>query len=152
MRMKTISLTLIALVLTATATAQPPASNNKLPGGAAGKPATAAPDSLEALIAAALKSNPDIQVAEAKVREAEAGLNKARITVMQQVASAQASLQAAKADLAGAESKLKRLQKLWEQRIEAVNLQEPEHDVERAKAVVARAEADLNLILGKPFK
>src|SRR5262245_33345552 len=44
------------------------------------------PDSLEAVIADAMKNNPDIRAAEAKVREAEANLNKVRSEVMVQVA------------------------------------------------------------------
>jgi outer membrane protein TolC len=41
--------------------------------------ADAAPASLEQLLAEAMKNNPDIRVAEAKLREAEAVLNQARL-------------------------------------------------------------------------
>src|SRR5438093_12866113 len=41
--------------------------------------------SLEDLIAQALRNNPDIRVAEAKVREAEAELNRTQISVAQKV-------------------------------------------------------------------
>src|SRR5260370_41214741 len=103
-----ISATLFGLLLAASAVAQPPGNTgggSGLPqkaippgntGGGAGLPLKTTlpdPNSLEALMAAALKSNPDIQVSEAKVREAEAGLNKARITVMQLAAGGHGTLQ-----------------------------------------------------------
>jgi hypothetical protein len=152
--MKMISALVSALLLASAALAQAPAKPAEKPntgGGSGSAPKTAAsdPNSLEAQMAAALKSNADIQVAEAKLREAEAGLNKARITVMQQVAAAHAALHAAKSDAAVAEAELTRLRAM-RNAVSVADIQKVENDFERAKAAVARAEADLALVLGKP--
>src|SRR5205807_1593697 len=98
MRIQMISLLLVGFVFTGLVAAQPPANpTSQQPASKpAQKPAASSPESLEALMAAALKSNADIQVAEAKLREAEANLNKARVTVMQQVAAAHSALQSAR--------------------------------------------------------
>jgi hypothetical protein len=153
--MKMISALVSALLFASAALAQAPAKPAEKPntggGGGGATPKAAAPDpnSLEAQMATALKSNADIQVAEAKLREAEAGLNKARITVMQQVAAAHAALHAAKSDAAVAEAELTRLRAM-RNAVSVADVQKAENDFERAKAAVARAEADLALVLGKP--
>ena len=136
MRMKMISAAVVGLLMAGSAAAQPLAAPQ--PVKPAEQPKPTAANSLDAHLAAAPKSNPDIQVAEAKVREAEAGLNKARVTVMQQVVAAHAALHAAKADLASAEAGLKHAREL-RQAIAAADLQKAELDFERAKAVVVRA-------------
>jgi len=61
------------------------------------KPADQAPQqsSLEDLLSEALRNNPDIRVAEAKVREAEAELQRTRIATAQKVASLHASIEIA---------------------------------------------------------
>src|SRR5262245_45909954 len=53
------------------------------------------PGSLEDLIAQALRNNPDIRVAEAKMREAEAELQRIRIATAQKVAALHASIEIA---------------------------------------------------------
>src|SRR3989442_3304097 len=50
--------------------------------------------SLEEMLAQALKANPDIRVAESKLREAEAKLNRTRLQVMQKVIAFQHTLEA----------------------------------------------------------
>src|SRR5438552_171969 len=90
---------LIALMAVGWVEAQPPAGGNVVPVKPAPPPAKPDPNSLEAMIAAALKLNPDITHAEAKVTEANAALNKARLQVMQSVATAHGSLASAKATL-----------------------------------------------------
>src|SRR5262245_34558519 len=81
---------LASLLAAAPALAQEkPAANQPPKPSQPAKPAEkpkADPDSLEAVIADAMKNNPDIRAAEAKVREAEANLNKVRSEVMVQVA------------------------------------------------------------------
>src|SRR5438874_1867865 len=67
---------------------------------------------LEEMLEQALLHNPDIRVAEAKLREAEAELNRARLLVTQKVVTLQASLEAARANVAVAETRLKRLREL----------------------------------------
>src|SRR4051812_14153862 len=53
------------------------------------------PNSLEGMIAMALKNNPDILLAESKVTEATAALNQARSKVIQAVAMAHGARQVA---------------------------------------------------------
>src|SRR5438477_8495528 len=75
------------------AQSQPPKTavpEPKTGGEAAGKSAPA--PSLEELLTRALKDNPDIRVAETKVREAEAELNRIRLQVMQKVVAYQHDL------------------------------------------------------------
>jgi hypothetical protein len=73
--------------------AQQPAAPQK---PASDKKAETPPDPLDDLIAQALRNNPDILVAEAKVREAEAELQRTRVTTAQKVASLQASIEIAR--------------------------------------------------------
>src|SRR5947208_549434 len=64
-------------------------------GGSAAQKPQAKPEkpaTLEEMLAKALKDNPDIRVAESKVREAEAELNRVRLQVMQKLVALQHSL------------------------------------------------------------
>lgn len=73
------------------------------------KPAEAAPaKSLEDLLAAALKNNPDIRVAEAKLREAEAELNRARLQTTQKIVTLHRGLEAQKSLVQSAEGEFQR--------------------------------------------
>src|SRR5262245_61920500 len=89
------------------------------PGGAAnpfgGNPAagTPAPDklTLEELLARALKEHPDIRVAEAKLKEADAELSRARVVVAQKVISFHASLVSARHQVEEARSEERRVGK-----------------------------------------
>src|SRR5689334_14434601 len=72
------------------------------------------PSQLEELIAQALRDNPDIRVAEAKTREAEAELSRVRLQVIQKVVAHQhtvetleGAVKAAEANLTLAEAKVK---------------------------------------------
>jgi hypothetical protein len=60
------------------------------------KKAEAPPDSLDDLIAQALRNNPDIHVAESKVREAEAELQRTRVATAQKVSTLHHSIVIAK--------------------------------------------------------
>src|SRR5215831_18895608 len=89
---------------------QPPAGKEKEPARKDREP------TLEDLLSQALKDNPDIRVAEAKLHEADAELNRTRLQVMQKVVALHADLQGARAKVAPAESKFKRLQQLYQQK------------------------------------
>src|SRR5437870_8600406 len=97
----------VALAGVGLAVAQPPAKPDPKPA-----PAKPDPNSLEAMLSVALKSNPDIQVAEAKLREAEAGLNKARVQVLQQLVTAKNAVDSQRAAVAAAEAAMKRVQEM----------------------------------------
>src|SRR5713226_2347416 len=84
------------------------AEQPKVPGD---KPAKDAPPKtkLEEMIQQALRNNPDIRVAEAKVAEAEAELNRTRLVIMQKVVLYNTNLAEAKAKVALAERRFERL-------------------------------------------
>jgi Protein of unknown function (DUF1549) len=106
--------------------------------------------SLDVLIAEALKNNPDIRVAESKVREVEAELNRTRMKVASDVAFLQAEIQAAKAMM---EESLKRYQiasQLHNQK--AIAREEfgvAELAFNKAKAELLVKEAKLPYLLGR---
>jgi hypothetical protein len=118
------------------------------------KPAAAKPDpnSLDAMIAAALKSNADIVHAEAKVSEASAALNAARLKVMQSVVTAHGAIRSAKATFELQEMLYKRTEeivKLGQGGASEFELQKAQLDLQHARADVATAEAQLAILIGK---
>jgi hypothetical protein len=139
------------------------------------------PTQLEEWIAQALRDNPDVRVAEAKAREAEAELNRARLQAIQKVVahqhtvetltgavkSAEARLDVAQASLRLAEAQYQRVAELVKRggaaKEEAdaaqATLQKAKSDVEVAKAALqaakadlAKAQAELPYLLGKSNK
>src|SRR5207302_8384663 len=68
--------------------------------------------SLEVLLAQALKDNPDIRVAESKLSEAEAELNRVRLLVTQKVVAQQRAITDQRAALSAAEDQLGRMRQL----------------------------------------
>jgi hypothetical protein len=108
---------------------------------------------LEEMIQQALRNNADIRVAEAKVAEAEAELNRTRLVIMQKVVLYNTNVADAKAKVAVAERHLKRLQELNQRGAAAVSVQEidtAEAELQSAKANLAKVEAELPLLLGTP--
>src|SRR5262245_27806895 len=106
--------------------------------------------SLEEMLATALRNNPDIRVAEAKLREAEASLNKARIQVMQQVVSLKNALDAQKKAVEAAEHSHKRIIELKKSNVvPEAEVQQSEALLAKAKAELAKLEADLAIPLGR---
>jgi hypothetical protein len=121
---------------------------------AGGPPAKEAVDKeklkLEELLSRALKDNPDVRVAEAKVREAEAELNRARLMVAQKVTAFSAALDAARKTVEEAEAKLRRLAELGRQKVVSLEeVKEAESVLARAKAELAKVEAEMPYLLGK---
>jgi hypothetical protein len=106
--------------------------------------------SLEDLISEALKNNPEIRVGEAKVREAEAELNRTRLTVAQKVAALYHSIEIARKTQEEANQKLARFQHLMKT---AAVSQEEYREVllgkERAAAELAKLEAEMPTLLGQ---
>src|SRR5579859_4554747 len=143
---------LVSLVAVGLTMAQPPAGGGALPAKPQPAPAKPVPNSLEAMIAAALKHNPDITHAEAKVAEANAALNSARLKVMQSVATAQGSLEGARATLKLTElllEKQKSLSRMGAGVISKLEIDKAELEVQRAKAEVTTLEAQLAILQGK---
>jgi hypothetical protein len=141
--------------------AQEQSAGSQNPGPAAAeKPAQpenkekpAAP-TLEELIAQALKNNPDIRVAEAKLRETEAELNRTQLLVTQKVVTLQKGIEVQKGLVAQAEQIfLTRSRMLGDRsRGSAVSKDEyvdAQQKLAQAKAKLSEIEAELAYLTGK---
>jgi hypothetical protein len=105
---------------------------------------------LEKAIEEALKSNPDLRVAVAKVNEAQAGLSRTRLQATQKVVTAYQAVEVAKATVGIAQRTLERLRQLQKSNAVAVeDVSKAEQELTAAKGKLATAEADLNYLLGK---
>jgi hypothetical protein len=123
------------------------APRSEAPPKTASKPAVG---SLEEMLATALHNNPDIRVAEAKLREAEANLNKARVQVMQTVVSLKNAVDAQKKAVEMAELSHKRILELKKGNVVPESeLTQSEALLAKAKADLAKLEADLAIPLGR---
>ncbi len=112
------------------------------------KPPAPAPSSLEEMLAKALKDNPDVRVAEAKVGEAEAELNRIRLAVTQKVVVLYHALESHKAQVAAAEANLQRVQLLGRAALPA-EIEAARAELVQAKAKLAQIEAEMPYLLGK---
>ncbi len=105
--------------------------------------------SLDNLLAQALKDNPDIRVAEAKMREAEAELNRVKLQVTQKVVTQQRELVMYQSALKQAQANFDRIQALHRQGATSTeSIGAAEASLQKAKAELARIEAELPYILG----
>jgi hypothetical protein len=121
--------------------------------GQPAKPAQPAEPTLEEMLNKALKDNPDIRVAEAKVREADAELNRTRLQVTQKVLAFHHSRESQKAIVKVAEEDLQRIQKLEANK--AVSVEEVKQAQQRlsaSKAKLAEIEAEMPYLLGQQTK
>jgi hypothetical protein len=120
--------------------------------GAPAKPAKPAPGSLEDLLSQALKNNPDIRLAEAKVREAEAELNRARMLVAQKIVALQHSIQVAEKTRDEAQARYDGALKLFQQGGKAVcaeDLRAAKLAWDRTKYELLKLQAEMPALLGK---
>lgn len=107
--------------------------------------------SLEEVLAEALKNNPDIRVAEAKLHEAEAELSRARLVVLQKVAALYVARKAAQAKVVQAERDLERAGRLKaSDALAEADYRAAEQALVAAKAELEKIEAELPVLLGKP--
>jgi hypothetical protein len=114
----------------------------------AAAPATA---SLEEMLASALKYNPDIRVAEVRLRDDEADLNRTRLRVLQKIIALHHSLASLQAEVDGARARVKRLQDLVRRNaVQPSLLQEAEQDLARANSRLGEAQAEVPYLVGKP--
>ncbi|GEM_PF-4877056 len=101
---------------------------------------------LEELLAKALKDNPDIRVAESKVRDAEAAMNRARLLVHKEIAGLHEEIMAKREIVAEAESRLEIEKKLkGGQR----DLADARLTFVHAKFDLAKLESELLYLVGK---
>lgn len=122
------------------------------PPPAAPKPAQPAPGSLEELLAQALKNNPDIRVADAKVREAEAELHRARLGVANKVATLYHSIEGLRKVRDEVQQRWQRAERLHQQAQAAISMEEVRAarlNLDKANSDLARAEAEMTGLLGK---
>jgi hypothetical protein len=105
---------------------------------------------LEEMLEQALQNNPDIRVAEAKVREAEAELSRTRLLVTQKVVALNAALDAARSTMHEAEVRFVRLKKLVETgAAPAEELAAAELTYQRFKAEMAKLESEAPYLTGR---
>jgi hypothetical protein len=109
------------------------------------------PITLEQYIAEALKNNPDIHVAEAKVRETEAELSRTRMRVTSDITTLTAEIQAAQAAVKEAEVRYERAKALAKRTaISQEELETVEHTAKKMKAELTVTQAKMPYLLGKP--
>src|SRR5262245_49955327 len=148
--MQAIKLLVITIALAAVGAlwGQQPASPKPAAGGDdKGAPAK---DSVEQLLVEALKNSPEIQLAEAKLREAEAALRQTRLSIMQKVIEQQSAIETQKSKASVVEANLQRLTKLFEKgMVSSEELAKVKADVEAVKAAMKQAELTLNGLTGK---
>src|SRR5262249_19275307 len=118
--------------------------------GQAGKTGAAPETTLEEMLNKALKDNPDIRVAEAKVREAEAELNRTRLQVTQKVLAFHHARESQKALIKVAEEDLQRVQKLEANKVvPQEEVKEAQQRLSAAKAKLAEIEGEMPCLLGQ---
>jgi hypothetical protein len=105
---------------------------------------------LEEMLAEALKSNPDIRVAAAKLAEADAELNRTRLQVTQKIVALHYAIDTQKKAVEHQERKVKRFQELAKRAaISAEDYAEVEQALTLAKAKLAELESQMPVLLGK---
>src|SRR5215831_60485 len=131
----------VAVIAQQTTTPQKPVPDKK---------AEAPPDALDDLITQALRNNPDIRVADAKVREAEAELQRIRVATAQKVAALHQAIESARESRETAKQLHETVARL------AATGQAPHADLLKAQAAsrlavaeVAKLEAEMPGLLGK---
>ena len=106
--------------------------------------------SLEEMLAAALKYNPDIRIVEMKLRDDEAELNRARLRVMQKIIALHHALQAQQATVERDQSKVRRLTDLVRQGAQQTSvLEEAKQELAQAESKLSELESELPYLLGK---
>jgi hypothetical protein len=149
MRKMVVNLLAIALVVTGGRGAhgqQPTTSEKNAPES---KP-TSTKSKLEDLLAQALKDNPDIRVATAKLSEAEAELNRVRLQVLQKVITLQRALERAQEDVQTRQKEFERKSELVTKNLLARPFRdEAQASLEQAKIKLAEVEGELPYLLGK---
>jgi hypothetical protein len=146
MRRIFIAVPAIALMMTMVALAQK-APDAKPPED---KAATDKSKALEELLAKALQNSPDVQVAEARLKEAEAALRQSRLLVAQKTVELQQSIDQKQQVLASLEVQHNRMAKLRDAgSVSATELSKLENELAAQKALIAQVESQVNMLIGK---
>jgi hypothetical protein len=121
---------------------QPPSGNLPAP--------TPSRSGLEGALEEALRNNPDLKVAQAKVAEAQAVLHQVQLQLAQKVVQAHYAVEAAQAVVEVRKREFERFRSMAQERtVPADVVAEKEKLLAGAKAQAASAEADLAYLLGK---
>ncbi|MCI0701504.1 MAG: TolC family protein [Planctomycetia bacterium] len=147
-RLLTVSALFALAILTTTAIGQPPTAGDLQPK-TGDKKAEKKANPTDALIASALANDPDVRMAKAKMMLAEAELAKARQTVTLRVLSLKASIENHKLAVQGAEERTDWAERMFKtgQGTQGQVL-EARITLEKAKAALAQAEAELKFLTG----
>ncbi len=160
MRSKVVRILALALLLSsvgltvAQQSGAPPGNHGKQPGP--GNSGTRLPkqktppekSKLEEMLTEALKNNPDIRVAAAKLAEADAKLNRTRLQVTQKVVMLYHAIETQKIVVENAEKRDKRAQNAGAS-IPSGQIDETHQSLALAKAKLAELQAQLPALLGK---
>jgi hypothetical protein len=143
--------TTLLLAAAATAGAQPKPDPKPEPNPAKDKEAPAK-SKLEQMLELALKNNPDLRVAEAKAREADAEVSRTRLAVSQKVVTLYNSIEATRANVQATEKQVARLRDAVARGVgvDHATLDEAEAKLRQAKADLAKLEAEVPYLLGQP--
>jgi hypothetical protein len=105
---------------------------------------------LEEMLSNALHNNPDIRVAEAKLHEASAELNRIRLQVMQKVITFRHSVETQKAAVKAAEEHLRDIERLVTRAaVSQAELRDAQTALAKEKSKLATVEAEMPSLLGK---
>ena len=154
--MRAIKLLVVSIALAAVGAvwSQVP-SDKKAPDVKAPADEKAAPakEALDQLLAEALRNSPEIQLGEAKLREAEAELRRVRLSVLQKVIEQQTTVEAQKQRATIAEASYQRAANMFAKGgMSSEELARAKAEVESVKAAIKQAELTLNGLTGKlPF-
>jgi hypothetical protein len=141
----------LAVLLAGGAVCGQPGPSPRQPEGAGSEKAKPAVKSaLEEALAQALKDNPDLKVAAAKLNEAEAQLSRTRLQVVQKVVMQHRAIEQAKAALVLASAQYERVKRLHQVRgASREELDQAEQQFGQAKAKLADTEAEMAFLRGK---
>ncbi|HLJ92545.1 MAG TPA: TolC family protein [Gemmataceae bacterium] len=115
------------------------------------KPEDGKPSELEQMLTEALANNPDIRVSEAKLREAEAELNRVRLQALQKLATFHHSLEAQRAAVKAAEASMQQIQKkIAVERVDPEDVHAAQSQLSQEKAKLATLENEIPFLLGRP--
>jgi hypothetical protein len=161
MRIHNLTAVVFGLLMAGGIAAQPPGASESKPktdpnrpvqGAGNDKPATDSivPETLEAAIADALKSNPSLLAAQAQVREAELKLNATRNSLMVEVTAAHRLVVKAREILKSVQEMHKLKQDLQRKsNLSFLEIIQSEIELNRAGAALAQAESDLIKLTGR---
>jgi hypothetical protein len=141
---------LLGLILAGAALGQAQSQSKSNPPAPEKGPPAPTKSKLEEALAQALRSNPDVRVAAAKVNEAEAELNRVRLQIVQKVVQAYQAVEAARADVEFRQGDFERFQEAAKRAAVPVSdVAEKAKLLATAKAQLAAAEADMAYLIGK---